>query len=139
MRHVTRTVALSMAALLAVGLVACSSDTPDEEAQASGDWTPITIEHALGTTTIESQPERVATVAWANHEVPLALGVVPVGMAAANFGDDNDEVFRPYRIAKAEGCRFYFGSDAHHPQRLDEMKPLAEAIIDRLSDRKSVV
>ena len=50
---------------------------------------------------------------------------------------DNDEVFRPYRIAKAEGCRFYFGSDAHHPRRLAEMKPLAEAIIDRLSLEES--
>lgn len=25
------------------------------------------------------EAERVATVAWANHEVPLALGIVPVG------------------------------------------------------------
>ena len=38
---------------------------------------PVTIEHAYGETTIEAQPERIATVAWANHEVPLALGVVP--------------------------------------------------------------
>lgn len=51
---------------------------------------PIVIEHAFGTTTIAQKPERVATVAWANHEVPLALGIVPVGFAAANFGDDGD-------------------------------------------------
>jgi iron complex transport system substrate-binding protein len=57
---------------------------------------PITIEHALGTTTIEEQPERVATVNWANHEVPLALGVVPVGMAAANFGDDDGDGLLPW-------------------------------------------
>jgi ABC-type Fe3+-hydroxamate transport system substrate-binding protein len=49
---------------------------------------PISIKHAFGTTVIEKKPERVATVAWANHEVPLALGIVPVGMARANFGDD---------------------------------------------------
>ncbi|NEE21499.1 ABC transporter substrate-binding protein, partial [Streptomyces sp. SID7499] len=42
------------------------------------------------------KPKRVATVNWANHEVPLALGVVPVGMAAANFGDDNDDGVLPW-------------------------------------------
>ena len=44
------------------------------------------VSHAFGTTVIDGTPERVATVQWANHEVPLALGVVPVGMAQANFG-----------------------------------------------------
>ncbi|WP_245641996.1 iron-siderophore ABC transporter substrate-binding protein [Nonomuraea candida] len=57
---------------------------------------PMTIKHALGTTTIDKKPERVATVNWANHEAPLALGVVPVGMAAANFGDDNGDGLLPW-------------------------------------------
>ena len=29
------------------------------------------------------------------------------------------EILRPYRIAMACGCRFYLGSDAHHPAGLD--------------------
>lgn len=57
---------------------------------------PIVISHALGTAIIAKKPERVATVAWANHEVPLALGVVPVGFAAANFGDDNGDGLLPW-------------------------------------------
>ncbi len=57
---------------------------------------PITIEHAFGKTIISKKPERVATVAWANHEVPLALGIVPVGFAAANFGDDNGNGVLPW-------------------------------------------
>ncbi|WP_049565476.1 iron-siderophore ABC transporter substrate-binding protein [Nonomuraea sp. SBT364] len=57
---------------------------------------PMTITHALGTTTIEAKPERVATVNWANHEAPLALGIVPVGMAAANFGDDDGDGLLPW-------------------------------------------
>ncbi len=57
---------------------------------------PLVITHALGTTTIEKKPERVATVAWANHEVPLALGIVPVGFAAANFGDDDGDGVLPW-------------------------------------------
>ncbi len=29
-------------------------------------------------------------------------------------------ILRPYRIAKECGCKFYFGSDAHHPSSLDD-------------------
>ncbi|KJZ20734.1 iron-siderophore ABC transporter substrate-binding protein [Loktanella sp. S4079] len=63
---------------------------------------PIEIPHAYGTTTITAPPERVATVNWANHEVPLALGVVPVGMAAANFGDDDGDGVLPWVNAKLD-------------------------------------
>ncbi|MCF6370294.1 iron-siderophore ABC transporter substrate-binding protein [Rhizobium halophilum] len=63
---------------------------------AQGTTYPIKIEHAFGTTIITSKPERVATVAWANHEVPLALGVIPVGFAAANFGDDDGDGVLPW-------------------------------------------
>ncbi|WP_165223998.1 iron-siderophore ABC transporter substrate-binding protein [Affinirhizobium pseudoryzae] len=61
---------------------------------------PIAIQHAFGTTVIEKKPVRVATVAWANHEVPLALGIVPVGFAAANFGDDNGDGLLPWTEAR---------------------------------------
>ncbi|WP_411034840.1 iron-siderophore ABC transporter substrate-binding protein [Shinella sp. BYT-45] len=61
---------------------------------------PIVIKHAFGTTTIARKPERVATVAWANHEVPLALGIVPVGFAAANFGDDDGDGLLPWVAEK---------------------------------------
>lgn len=61
---------------------------------------PVTIEHAFGTITIPERPLRVATVAWANQEVPLALGIVPVGMAAANFGDDDGDGVLPWVEAR---------------------------------------
>ncbi|MGY1691375.1 ABC transporter substrate-binding protein [Geodermatophilus sp. SYSU D01105] len=104
MHRAPRLVALAAASLLAGGLAACSSSSADDGAAAegSGDFTPVTIEHALGTTTIESEPERVATVNWANHEVPLALGVVPVGMAAANFGDDDGDGLLPWVSERLE-------------------------------------
>lgn len=57
---------------------------------------PIVVKHAVGTTMIEKKPVRIASVAWANHEVALALGVVPVGMAAANFGDDDGDGVLPW-------------------------------------------
>ncbi len=61
---------------------------------------PITIRHAFGTTVINEKPERIATVEWANHEVPLALGIVPVGMARANFGDDDEDGVLPWNTAR---------------------------------------
>ncbi|MDP9771420.1 UNVERIFIED_ORG: ABC-type Fe3+-hydroxamate transport system substrate-binding protein [Rhizobium sp. SORGH_AS 755] len=69
---------------------------------------PIIIKHAFGTTTIAKKPERVATVAWANHEVPLALGIVPVGFAAANFGDDDGDGLLPWvakRLAELDASK----------------------------------
>ncbi|WP_166869428.1 iron-siderophore ABC transporter substrate-binding protein [Salinibacterium sp. ZJ70] len=89
-----RTVPLVLAAALA--LTACSA-TADTAPAGENDGTfPVTIEHAYGTTTITERPERVATVAWANHEVPLALGIVPVGMSKATWGDDDGDGVLPW-------------------------------------------
>ncbi|MFV2172672.1 iron-siderophore ABC transporter substrate-binding protein [Actinomadura sp. LOL_016] len=89
---------LAAAAVLLATVAGCgdSSETTEQSAGGGSGAFPVTIEHALGTTTIEAKPERVATVNWANHEVPLALGVVPVGMAAADFGDDNGDGVLPW-------------------------------------------
>lgn len=57
---------------------------------------PVTVTHAYGTTTVPARPTRVATVAWANHEVPLALGIVPVGMSKAAWGDDDGDGVLPW-------------------------------------------
>ncbi|KPF72759.1 ABC transporter substrate-binding protein [Bosea sp. AAP35] len=82
---------------LAIGLaVLAATGTAAQEATTY----PMTIKHALGTTVIKKKPERVATVAWANHEVPLALGVVPVGFARANFGDDDGDGLLPWVAAR---------------------------------------
>lgn len=63
---------------------------------------PVTVHHAFGTTTITEKPVRIATVNWSNHEVPLALGVVPVGFAAANFGDDDGDGILPWVEARLQ-------------------------------------
>ncbi len=63
---------------------------------------PIKIQNAFGTTIIKKKPVRIATVAWANHEVPLALGVVPVGFAAAKFGDDDGDGILPWVKARLD-------------------------------------
>ncbi|HJA05170.1 MAG TPA: iron-siderophore ABC transporter substrate-binding protein [Candidatus Microbacterium stercoravium] len=91
-----RVVPLVLASAAAVTLASCASETADESAgDAPAEGT--VVEHALGETVIPEDVERVATVNWANHEVPLALGVVPVGMAAANFGDDDGDGVLPWQ------------------------------------------
>ncbi len=43
-----------------------------------------------------------------------------------------DRLFRPYEIAKEEGCKFYFGSDAHVPQTLDLVYSRFEYAVNKL-------
>ncbi|MCP2637039.1 iron-siderophore ABC transporter substrate-binding protein [Microbacterium sp. HD4P20] len=100
--------ATTVAALTALALAGCSSagatDAAGEDggaSDASGSF-PVTIEHAFGETTIEAQPERVATVSWSNQEVPIALGVVPVGMAEVTWGDDDADGVLPWVEEKLE-------------------------------------
>lgn len=57
---------------------------------------PITITHAFGETVITEKPERIATISWGNHDVPLALGVVPVGISKANYGVTDDSGILPW-------------------------------------------
>lgn len=89
---------LVSAALLLTGLSACNSnstESTDTTGTADGQ-SSVTIEHAYGETTIEGTPERVATVAWGNHEVPLAFDIVPVGMDKATWGDDDGDGILPW-------------------------------------------
>lgn len=90
-----------LAAVLAAAIVVlagCGSTEEKDDTAGSADSSvfPVTIEHVYGETVIEKKPERIATVAWANHEVPLALGVVPVGMSKAAWGDDDDNGVLPW-------------------------------------------
>ena len=91
------------AATLAISLAACSPNSADDTntnegstGEDSAQAFPVTIEHAFGSTTIEKKPEKIATIAWNNHEVPLALGLVPVGMEKVTWGDDDDNGMLPW-------------------------------------------
>lgn len=85
-------------ALLVTG---CSSapEKSQEKTQSGGSASvtyPITIKHAFGETVIEKQPKRVATISWGNQDVPLALGVVPVGVSKANYGKADENGLLPW-------------------------------------------
>lgn len=81
---------------------AATSEAASTEAPAAQDAVtyPVTIKHALGEAVIKSKPERVVTVQWANHDVALALGVVPVGFSAANFGVQDGSGLLPWTADK---------------------------------------
>jgi iron complex transport system substrate-binding protein len=74
-----------------LALASCASGSDNDAAptaQGDGACTPaeaptvdseVTVEHALGTTTIPAGASRVASVGWGNQDVALALGFAPVG------------------------------------------------------------
>src|SRR5918994_7683704 len=90
-----RTALALVAALTAPALAACStgSTTDQVEAQAQteaeADAFPVTIEHALGETTIEEEPQRVATIGWSDQDHAVALGVVPVASTKLTWGGND--------------------------------------------------
>jgi iron complex transport system substrate-binding protein len=63
---------------------------------------PLVIKHAFGETIIESKPERIATISWGNHDVPLALGIEPVGVSMANYGVLDESGLLPWTKAAFE-------------------------------------
>jgi iron complex transport system substrate-binding protein len=80
-----------MAALLVAGLLAAGCGDDEPEAQRgearldpapAGDVAsfPVDVEHALGTTEIPAEPERIVTVGMTEQDTVLALGVAPVGV-----------------------------------------------------------
>jgi iron complex transport system substrate-binding protein len=97
---------LAASSLLLAGCSGTAGSPADAAAEPPSEGFPVTIDHAYGTTTIAQKPTRIATVAWGNGEVPLALGVVPVGMAKATWGDDDRDGILPWaedRISKLGG------------------------------------
>ena len=50
-----------------------------------------------------------------------------------SFSDgEADTVLRPFRIAKNQGCKFYLGSDAHHPSDFSNARAVFERAVDML-------
>ncbi|QBI54284.1 iron-siderophore ABC transporter substrate-binding protein [Streptomonospora litoralis] len=96
-----------IALIAAAGLVAAgcgapeSGSGPEGGGASGGDWSPVTIEHAYGSTEIEQKPERIVTVGWSDEATLLELGIVPVGMAASTYAGD-EEGYLPWDLEKIE-------------------------------------
>ena len=96
-RKIVLLVSVVMALCLVLGAAACAEDAY-----------PKTVGHALGDTVLEIRPERVATIGWGNLDVPLALGVAPVGVSKTTYGS-----------ADANGL-FYWTNEAFAKLGVDE-------------------
>lgn len=76
----------------------------------------------------ESEMERLF-----KKSAQVGIGI-ELNTSALNFASDEEAeiALKPYKIAKKCGCKFYVGSDAHHPDALDNAKQVIENIIDLL-------
>ena len=58
---------------------------------------------------------------------------IELNRADMNFREgEEDSVLRMFKVAKSCGCKFYLGSDAHHPAGLESSRPIFERAIDKL-------
>jgi iron complex transport system substrate-binding protein len=95
-RRTTLAAALTVSAALLLTGCAASAPAGSSSPSAGGGGFPVELKNTFGTTTVDAAPSRVATVSWGNQDVALALGVVPVGMAAVTYGDDDGDGILPW-------------------------------------------
>lgn len=80
----------------------------------------------------DAEMERLFTMA-----AELGCGI-ELNQSDMSFGDDEaDVVLRPFRIAKSCGCKFYLGSDAHHPTEFKKSKGVFERAVTLLDLKES--
>ncbi|MDR2419064.1 MAG: iron-siderophore ABC transporter substrate-binding protein [Treponema sp.] len=101
-------------------------EEPAVEAYSSG--YPIVIQHAFGETVIKSKPERVVTIGWGNQDIPLALGVVPVGFSEANYGVLDDSGLLPWTAERLQelggsGALIFGDRSGLDFEAINEVKP----------------
>ena len=102
---------LAAATLLVAALTACSTGStsatdagsePTATTSVEADAFPVTIEHALGETTIEEEPTRVVALGYAEADYPLSLGVVPVGADKIEYAGKVNDSSDWFDVALAE-------------------------------------
>jgi histidinol phosphatase-like PHP family hydrolase len=58
---------------------------------------------------------------------------IELNLSDMDFADhEQEKVMRMFHIAKECGCKFYLGSDAHHPDKWDKFVPLYSRAVDIL-------
>lgn len=82
---------------------------------------PVTIEHALGSTTIPAEPKRIVTVGFTDHELFLALGHKPVGVRPW-FGEKIDHTWPWVSPAWDGSTPTYIGQELDF-EKIASLKP----------------
>ena len=62
----------------------------------------ISIKHVYGTTEVPADATKVATVAWANQDVLLALGIMPLGFSKQTWGVTDGSGMLPWTKEKVD-------------------------------------
>lgn len=92
-----RTVAVTVAAATALAVSGCSSSQSADANTPSASPTtgayPVTVQHMYGETTLDAEPERVATWGASVTDAVLALGVMPVAIASSTYGGGDDSMY----------------------------------------------
>ncbi len=85
--------ATAAAALALAGCAGTASTAPTSSSAAVAQTGfPVTIDSALGSTTIEAAPTRIATWGWGATDAVLALGIVPVAIPADDYSGGDDRM-----------------------------------------------
>lgn len=84
--------AVASAAALALSGCSAGDSGAERSSSASAGGFPVTIDSALGATTIDEAPRRIATWGWGAQDIVLALGIVPVAMPKFTYGGNADGV-----------------------------------------------
>lgn len=90
----------ALAAVIALVLAACSGSSDDSS--DSGDFTPVTIDHQYGSTTIESAPTRVVTMypTWTDTLAALDIPIEATIVSEGYSGKDNRFPWTPEHDAE---------------------------------------
>jgi iron complex transport system substrate-binding protein len=102
--HSRRAVLAGAFVALSLTATACGQGSEASKKSGSSDFETVNIKHALGTATIDHEPERVVTLGQGSTETAIALGKTPVGMEEYAWGSD-DTGYMPwiYEAVKDKG------------------------------------
>jgi iron complex transport system substrate-binding protein len=138
LRRLTAALVLSAAVGLAAGCGDDGSGGSDQPAASGGAGFPRTVEHAMGSTTIKSRPERVVVLDTAEAGAATLVGVKPV---AAVSVDPVNQTYPAHLRTELDGVPDVGPLDEPNLDRILSLKPdliisskvRHEKIYDRLS------
>lgn len=91
---------LGTASLSTTTLLAACGRSKSASSTTSGKT--ISIKHVYGTTEVPADATKVATVAWANQDVLLALGIMPLGFSKQTWGVTDGSGMLPWTKEKVD-------------------------------------
>lgn len=101
-KWITVILGMTLSALLLAGCGNVKNEGKTADTSEISEEYPLTVSHAFGDTVLKSRPKRIVTLGWENQDTPLALGVVPVGVSAANYGEVTEDRLHPWTSAAYE-------------------------------------